>query len=97
MRIISKKTLVNYWATQPTAKAALQAWCRESKRALWAGPSDVKASFTKASILKSRRVVFNILGNDFRLVVSINYKAAIVYIRFVGTHKEYDVIDADSV
>ena len=63
----------------------------------WAAPSDVKASYGDASILKNSRVVFNIGGNKFRLVVRINYPARIVFIRFVGTHKEYDDIDAETI
>ena len=63
----------------------------------WSTPSDIKAHFASASILKSRRVVFNIKGNDFRLIVAVAYRFGAIYIKFVGTHKQYDAIDADTV
>ena len=97
MRIISKKALVTHWTSRPKSKAALEAWFFEEKRARWLTPADVKATFGSASILKNRRAVFNIRVNEFRLVVRINYKAGIVYVRFVGTHKEYDEIDAETI
>ena len=97
MRIISKKTLKDYWEQEPAAKAALEAWHAEAKNAEWSSPADVKASYGTASILKNGRVVFNICGNKYRLVVWINYDFHTIYIRFVGTHKEYDEIDAQTI
>src|SRR5436853_5721364 len=97
MRIIAKKTLKDYWAKEPAARAALEAWHAEAKSAQWSAPADVKASYGSASILKDGRVVFNICGNKYRLVVWINYEFFTIYIRFVGTHKEYDVIDAQTI
>jgi len=97
MRIISKKTLVDYWKQNPSAKAELEAWYAEAKEANWTKPVDVKAKYGNASILKEGRVVFNICGNNYRLVVWINYDYRIIYIRFVGSHKEYDKIDAQTV
>jgi mRNA interferase HigB len=97
MRIISKKTLKDYWEKEPAAKAALEAWHAEAKNAEWSSPADVKANYGSASILKDGRVVFNICGNKYRLVVWINYDFYTIYLRFVGTHKEYDDIDAQSI
>jgi mRNA interferase HigB len=97
MRIISIKTMKDYWQKEPEAEGELKAWYSEAKNAVWKTPADVKAKYRNASILKGGRVVFNICGNKYRLVVWINYQLAIVYIRFIGTHKEYDKIDAGSV
>ena len=97
MRIISIKTMKDYWQKEPEAEGELKAWYSEAKNATWKTPADVKAKYRNASILKGGRVVFNICGNKYRLVVWINYQMAIVYIRFIGTHKEYDKIDAGSV
>lgn len=97
MRIISKKSLIDYWEKVPAAKSELQAWFAEVKAADWATPAEVKAKYGNASILKDGRVVFNICGNKHRLIVWINYKFRIVYVRFLGTHKEYDEIDAQTI
>lgn len=97
MRIISIKTLKDYWQKEPAAEGELRAWHAEAKNADWKTPSDIKAKYKHASILKAGRVVFNICGNKYRLVVKINYDFAIIYIRFIGTHKEYDDIDAENV
>jgi mRNA interferase HigB len=97
MRIISKKTLKDYWEQEPATKAALEAWHAEARNAEWSSPAEVKASYGTASILKDGRVVFNICGNKYRLVVWINYDFCTIYIRFVGTHKEYDEIDAQTI
>ena len=97
MRIISKQTLVQYWGKKPVTKLELEAWHAEAKGADWALPTDVKNKYGNASILKDGRVVFNICGNKYRLVVWINYEFRTIYIRFIGTHKEYDRIDAESV
>jgi mRNA interferase HigB len=97
MRIISKKALKDYWEREPAPKAALQAWHAEARNAEWSSPADLKASYGTASILKDGRVVFNICGNKYRLVVWINYDFCTVCIRFVGTHKEYDEIDAQTI
>lgn len=100
MRVIAKRTLRLFWETHPRgagAKTPLQVWHSTAERADWASPADVKGSYADASILKGGRVVFNIAGNTFRLVVRINYPYRIVYVRFVGTHKEYDDIDAETI
>ena len=100
MRVIALRTLRQFWETHPRgreAEAALRAWHAEAERADWAGPADVKVQYRSASVLKGRRVVFNVAGNKFRLVVHINYPYRVVYVRFVGTHEEYDAIDVDTV
>lgn len=73
------------------------AWYRETLKSDWSTPSEVKAQFASASILRDGRVVFNIAGNKYRLVVWINYAYHVVYIRFIGTHKQYDKIDAQTI
>ncbi|MGB7157979.1 MAG: type II toxin-antitoxin system HigB family toxin [Tepidisphaeraceae bacterium] len=75
----------------------MKAWFREAARADWASPSEVKASFRSASIVGNSRVVFNIAGNKYRLVVRVNYPYRIMYVRFVGTHRAYDAIDVEEV
>ena len=97
MRVIAKKTLKELWTREPAAQAALEAWYAEAKNAEWSGPADVKARYGNASILKDGRVLFNICGNKYRLVVWMNYAFFTIYIRFVGTHKEYDQIDAQTI
>ena|SRR5437016_2913926 len=97
MRIIAKRTLAEFWKREPAAKGELEAWHAEVKRADWTSPADVKAKYGRASILKDGRVVFNIAGNRYRVVVWINYPFRTVYIRFVGTHEQYDEIDAQTI
>ena len=97
MRIISKKALIDYWKRVPPAKSELEAWHAEAKAADWATPAGVKAKYGNASILKDGRVVFNIRGNKHRLVVWINYDFHTVYVRFLGTHKEYAEINAQAI
>jgi len=98
MRIISVKTLREFWE-QPQYRDAedpLKAWYWETKHANWEKPTDVKAHFGDASIIRNKRVVFNIAGNKYRLLVKIHYNKGIIFIRFVGTHKEYDKIDVET-
>ncbi|WP_153109876.1 type II toxin-antitoxin system HigB family toxin [Propionivibrio limicola] len=83
--------------TNPGAEQALKSWFDEVKKADWSQPADIKAQYRSASILKNRRVVFNIKGNDYRLVVSVAYRFQAVYVKFIGTHTEYDAIDAETV
>ena len=100
MRVIALRTLREFWTNHPRgaeARAQLEAWYAEAKDADWGGPYDVKSQYHNASILQGGRVVFNICGNKFRLVVWINYPYRVVYVRFVGTHEEYDAIDAQTV
>jgi mRNA interferase HigB len=97
MRIISRKTLKDFWESHPDCEEHLKAWYQITKDAEWATPQDVKDQYRNASILKDGRVVFNIKGNKFRLVVWINYEFFTVYVRFVGTHKEYDETDVQAI
>jgi mRNA interferase HigB len=97
VRIIAKRPLRIFWKRHPKAKGPLEAWHQEVARANWSTPSEVKAYFRSASVLQDNRVVFNIAGNQFRLIVKINYAYRVVYIRFIGTHTEYDAIDAATV
>ena len=97
MRIIAKRTIRIFWKQHPRAKGPLEAWHQEVARADWASPSSVKAQFRSASMLQDNRVAFNIAGNHYRLVVKINYSYRILYIRFVGTHADYDDIDAATI
>ncbi len=97
MRIISRKILREFWAKHADAQQALQAWYHDAKRARWKTPADIKKVYRNASIVANNRVVFNIKGNDYRLVVAIQYQTGIAYIRFVGTHNEYDKIDAATI
>ena len=97
MRVIAVKTLRNFWALYPDAEQPLLAWFDEISKANWTQPADIKAHYATASILKNRRVVFNIKGNDYRLIVAVAYKLGIVYIKFVGTHKQYDAVDSETV
>jgi len=97
MRIIAKRTLREFWVLYPDAEEPLLAWYREVEKEDWSEPSQVKEKYRSASIVKGNRVVFNIKGNDYRLVVKINYPYRVVYVRFVGTHGEYDEIDVEEV
>lgn len=97
MRIIAKSTLREFWLSYPESEEPLLAWYREVEKEDWATPPQVKEKYRHASILKGNRVVFNIKGNEFRLVVKINYPYRVVYVRFVGTHAEYDQIDVKEV
>lgn len=97
MRIIAISHLKAFWEKYPDAEQPLLAWVDEAKKAVWSSPADVKEQFRNASILKGRRVVFNIKGNDYRLVAAVAYRFGAVYIKFIGTHKQYDAIDANTV
>jgi mRNA interferase HigB len=99
MRVIAVSNLKSFWG-QPKyqeAEQPLKAWFQEVSQAAWQQPADIKAQYGNASILKDRRVVFNIKGNDYRLVVAVSYKLQLVFIKFVGTHKQYDAIDAQTI
>ncbi|MCG2749309.1 MAG: type II toxin-antitoxin system HigB family toxin [Desulfobulbaceae bacterium] len=97
MRIISKKTLSEFWAIHPDSEQPLRAWHAKTKFAVWKTSSDIKNDYMNASFVANNRVIFNIKGNKYRLVGAINYDFSIVYIRFVGTHKDYDNIDATTI
>ncbi len=86
-----------FWQKHAEAEQPLRAWVKAVLAAYWKRPSGIAAQFTTASVLKSRRVVFNIKGNDYRLVVAVAYRFGAVYVKFIGTHREYDRIDANTV
>ena len=97
MRIINRKPLREFWEEHADAKVALQAWYEDAQRSEWRTPSDIKRSYRNASIIGDNRVIFNVKGNDYRLVVKVHYDRGPVYVRFVGTHREYDSIDAERI
>jgi len=97
MRIIARSTLRDFWERHTDVEAALRAWYQDAAQAEWKTPEDVKGVYPSASILANNRVVFNIRGNQYRLIVAINYKLGIIYIRFIGSHQDYDKVDAVTV
>jgi mRNA interferase HigB len=97
VRIIAKKTLREFWEAHPDSEQPLLAWYREVEQEDWATPAKVKEKYGSASIIGDSRVVFNIKGNDYRLIVKINYPYRVIYVRFVGTHVEYNAINAEEV
>ena len=97
MHVISRKTLSDYWQKVPETEQPLKAWFAEAQKAQWASPSDIKEKYRSASFLKGNRVVFNICGNKHRLIGKINYGSKTVFIRFIGSHSEYDKIKAEEV
>jgi mRNA interferase HigB len=100
VRVISKQTLRQYWegsSGRTDARRALEAWHREARWATWKSPQEIKRRYATASVLKGGRIVLNICRNRYRLVVRINFVQQIAFIRFVGTHAEYDAIDAETV
>lgn len=97
MRIVSKSTLRDFWIKHPEAKGPLEAWIAEVEPSKWQTPHDIKVRFSSASTLGDRRVVFDIKGNDYRLIVAVAYRFGAVYIKFIGTHAEYDKVDAETV
>jgi mRNA interferase HigB len=97
MHIVAVRYLKAFWEQNPGAEQPLKSWVDEAKKANWVQPAQIKEQYRNASILKNRRVVFNIKGNDYRLVVSVAYHFQAVYIKFIGTHRDYDAIDAETV
>lgn len=97
MRIIALKTLRDFWTRHPQAEIPLRGWYTEVSHAEWKTPADIKAVHRNTSFLPNNRVVFNIKGNDFRLVVAVRYTQGLMFVRFVGSHAEYDRIDAATI
>lgn len=97
MRVIAKKRLIAYWEKHRDAEQPLKAWYDEAIKAEWKTPQDIKNQYASASFLSNNRVVFNIKGNDHRLIVAVAYRLGVLYIKFVGTHAEYDRVDAATV
>jgi mRNA interferase HigB len=97
VRVIAVSLLRAFWEKHTEAEQPLRAWVKAVGAVRWKRPSDIAAQFTTPSVLKSRRVVFNIKGNDYRLIAVVSYRFGAVYVKFIGTHGEYDRIDADTV
>lgn len=97
VRIFSRSTIRANTNAHADARQALYAWFAEVEKATWKGPDDIKARYASASFLAGNRAVFNIKGNEYRIVVTVKYEFFAVYIRFVGTHSEYDKIDATTI
>lgn len=96
-RIFSKSTLREYWEKHPETEQYLKTWYDTAMNANWKHPNDVKQTYATASILKNERIVFNIKGNSFRLIVKLNFEKQWIFVRFIGTHSEYDKIDANTI
>ena len=97
MRVIAKRTLRNFWEKHQNSEEQLKSWFKEVEIADWQSPADIKRDYPLASILNNNRIVFNIKGNKYRLIVKINYSYRIVWIRFIGTHAQYDKINANNI
>ncbi len=97
MRIISRKKLREFWESHPDARVSLEAWFADVKQAEWKTPNDIKTVYRNVSFVANNRVIFNIKGNKYRLIVAVQYTYQLVYIRFVGTHEEYDEVDATTI
>lgn len=97
MRIIAISTLRDFWQRNRDAEQPLKAWYQEARSASWAAPYEVKAMYRSASVLGDNRIVFNIAGNKYLLIVKFNYSYRIGYVRFIGTHAQYDRIDVEKV
>ena len=99
MKIVSRAMLVEFYdnTAYQDSKPALEAWYDIAKLAKWTCPQDVKATFGNASIVGNNRVVFNIKGNDYRLIVAFAYRMGFCYVKFIGTHTQYDAVDAATV
>lgn len=97
MRIISRRTLREFWAKYPDAEQSLRAWHTNAQQADWQTPADIKRDYQNVSFIANNRVVFNIKGNHYRLIVAVKYEYSIVYIRFIGTHQAYDKVDAATI
>lgn len=97
MRIISVKYLRDFWVLHSDSEQPLKAWHEEAKGAHWKAPQDIKGRYRSASFVGNNRVVFNIKGNDYRLIAAVAYRFEAIYIKFIGTHAEYDRVDASTV
>ena len=97
MKVIAVGTLRDFCARHPDAEQPLKAWYDEAKHAVWRTPQDVRQRYASASFVGHNRVVFNIKGNDYRLIVAVAYRFQAIYIKFIGTHTEYDRVDAATV
>ncbi len=99
MRIIARKRLKDFWQRpgHEDAEVPLREWFTEVRKANWKSPNEVKKNFGSASIIANNRIVFNIKGNQYRLVTAVDYKRQIIYIRFIGTHRQYDGVNSEEI
>lgn len=97
LRVIAKKILRDFWESHADSEQQLKAWYHETSKAEWKNPNEIKQEYPSASILNNNRVVFNIKGNNYRLIVKVNYDYQMVWIRFIGTHSEYGKINANEI
>jgi mRNA interferase HigB len=97
MRIISRNSLIKFWKRFPDSEQPLKAWYDTAKNADWKSPNELKKVFRNASIINSKRIVFNIKGNSYRLVTDIEYRIGIIFIVWIGTHKVYDKIKVEEI
>jgi mRNA interferase HigB len=97
VRIIAKKYLVQFWKLHQEAEQPLKSWYDEAVKATWQSPQDIKVQYRNASFIANNRVIFNIKGNKYRLIVAIAYRFGALYIKFIGTHAEYDKVNAKTV
>jgi mRNA interferase HigB len=97
MRIVALSTLRTFWNKHPDAETPLRAWYALASRADWRTPADIKAAYRNASFTANNRVVFNIKGNDYRLVMAVRYDRGLMFVRFIGTHRQYDQIDVETI
>ena len=97
MRIIALSTLRTFWEKHPDAETPLRVWHAEASRSDWRTPADIKAAYRNASFTANNRVVFNIKGNDYRLVVAVHYDRGQMFVRFIGNHRQYDKINVETI
>ncbi|MCC9043367.1 MULTISPECIES: type II toxin-antitoxin system HigB family toxin [Myroides] len=97
MRVIAIKTLRVFWTKHADSEQQLKAWYQEAEKATWKNSNEIKAEYPSASILDDNRICFNIKGNHYRLIVKINFAHQMMWIRFIGTHAEYDKINANTI
>lgn len=97
VRVIAKKILRDFWAKHPDCEQQLKSWYSEAEEAGWRNPNEIKKNYPSSSIIEDNRIVFNIKGNRYRLIVRINYHYQMVWIRFIGTHAQYDRINAAKI
>lgn len=97
VRVIAKRTLRHFWEKHVDCEEQLKSWYRETEKSEWSNFNDLKSEYPSASILKDNRIVYNIKGNNYRLIVKFNFDYQICWIRFIGTHAEYDKIDANNI
>ena len=97
MRVISRRTLREFWKKHPDSEEQLKSWYRETEKAQWKNINELKSEYPNASILKDNKIVFNIKGNSYRLIIKMNFEFQISWILFIGTHAEYDKINANEL